>query len=161
MLTIAVFTVSFKVFIKSFMLTMTSGVFAFCYITPNPNPCDRCWHSQSLISPISNFHRGQKAISVFLFLGRETVLCNQFFLFVNKPVDSSSLPPFVSSCLRLYKHRSLPVTTTSAPNQGTATPSTGDGVRPAALPSQLTQTHRLNGFLPRILSGPPEENLGP
>ena len=40
MLTIAVFTVSIKVFIKSFMLTMTSGVFAFCYITPNPNPCD-------------------------------------------------------------------------------------------------------------------------
>ena len=159
MLTIAVFTVSFKVFIKSFMLTMTSGVFAFCCITPD-RPLAMLTFTKPYLSYIKLSSR-PKAISVFLFLGRETVLSNQFFLFVNKPADSSSFPPFVSSCLRSYKHRSLPVTTTSAPNQGTATPSTGDGVRTAALPSQLTQTHRLNGFLPRILSGPPEENLGP
>ena len=159
MLTIAVFTVSFKVFIKSFMLTMTSGVFAFCYITPD-RPLAMLTFTKPYLSYIKLSSR-PKAISVFLFLGRETVLHNQFFLFVNKPADSSPLPPFVSSCLRLYKYRTLPVTTTSAPNQGTATPSTGDGVRPATLPSQLTQTHRLNGFLPRILSGPPEENLGP
>ena len=159
MLTIAVFTVSFKVFIKSFMLTMTSGVFAFCYITPD-RPLAMLTFTKPYLSYIKLSSR-PKAISVFLFLGRETVLSNQFFLFVNKPADSSSFAPFVSSCLRLYKYRTLPVTTTSAPNQGTATPSTGDGVRPATLPSQLTQTHRLNGFLPRILSGPPEENLGP
>ena len=160
MLTIAVFTVSFKVFIKSFMLTMTSGVFDFCYITPDRPPAMLTF-TKPYLSYIKLPLR-PKAIFVFLFLGRETVLYNQFFfLFVNKPADSSSFPPFVSSCLRSYKHRSLPVTTTSAPNQGTATPSTGNGVRPAALPSQLTQTHRLNGFLPRILSGPPDENLGP
>ena len=160
MLTIAVFTVSFKVFIKSFMLTMTSGVFAFCYITPD-RPLAMLTFTKPYLSYIKLSSR-PKAISVFLFLGRETVLYNQCVL--SSSLTNPPSPPsrhLFSSCLRLYKYRTLPVTTTSAPNQGTATPSTGDGVAPATLPSQLTQTHRLNGFLPRILSGPPEENLGP
>ena len=78
MLTIAVFTVSFKVFIKSFMLTMTSGVFAFCYITPD-RPLAMLTFTKPYLSYIKLSSR-PKAISVFLFLGRETVLYNQCVL---------------------------------------------------------------------------------
>ena len=97
MLTIAVFTVSFKVFIKSFMLTMTSGVFAFCYITPD-RPLAMLTFTKPYLSCIPLSSR-PKAISVFLFLGRETVLYNQCVLPPPTPPPSRHLFHRVYDCI--------------------------------------------------------------
>jgi hypothetical protein len=99
MLTIAVFTVSFKVFIKSFMLTMTSGVFAFCYITPD-RPLAMLTFTKPYLSYIKLSSR-PKAISVFLFLGRETVLYNQC-VFSSSLTNPPTPPPSRHFLHRVY-----------------------------------------------------------